>query len=248
MRSPLSSIGLDRPDQQHLVKFRAPGRCIGERVEKAPDQRARVLVVLRRQRPPLRHQPVRLQPGLAQLVEVPRVEVRDAGRRRRRRLEGDEIVALGSPQKLLPAVTDTDVQAGIGRRTEVPGEQAGGAHDGREQLGHDARVQTRVGEECAGGDAGPEAHDQRAPWLSAVNQQWQQRLKTHVALRRHRVAGIGDALNVEPTEVLADGSLLEHGDGPAAVLRVEDQGAAAPVGQQRRQPVARREPGDRDRQ
>ena len=99
----------------------------------------------------------------------------------------------------------------------------------------------RIGEECARRDAGAEAHHQSAPRLARVNQQRQERLETHVAQRRRRVAGVRNALDVEPTEAAARRLLLEHGDGPAGVFRVEDERPAALLGQQSGQLVARRE-------
>ena len=145
------------------------------------------------------------------------------------------------PQDLLPAVANTDIHAGIRRRAQVAREERGRAHDGGEKLGHDPRLQSGIGEECPRRNAGAEAHHQNGPRLATVNQQRQERLEAHVAPGRRRVAGVRNALDVEPTEAPVARILFEDGHGPAGVFRVEDQRPAPLLGQQGAQLVARHE-------
>src|SRR5262249_56143187 len=86
--------GIGGTDQEHLVKLRCPQRGMRKRVEEALHERARVLVVLSRQRPPLGEETARFEPRPRQLVEIARLQVDDAGRRWRWRLEGDDVVAF----------------------------------------------------------------------------------------------------------------------------------------------------------
>src|SRR5215831_11179210 len=111
-----------------------------KRLEKALHERARVFVVLSRQWPPLSEEAGRPDPRPGQLVEVTRVQVDDAGRRRRRRLEGDHVVAFPAPQKLSPSVAQADLDPRVRSRAEVAVEQRGRAHDRREKLHADATL------------------------------------------------------------------------------------------------------------
>src|SRR5215475_14901973 len=111
--------GPEGTDEQDLMQLGRPGTRVRKDVEERADERARVLVVLRRERPPLRHQPGGGEALSAQLVEVPRVEVHDAGRRGGRGLERDDVVKLRAPQELVPPVADAHGEARVCRRTKV---------------------------------------------------------------------------------------------------------------------------------
>ena len=71
----------------------------------------------------------------------------------------------------------------------------------------------------------------------------QQRLQAHVAKRRRRVAGVRDALDVEPPESGLARGLLEDRDRAAGALLVEQESTATPLREQGGEPVARRERG-----
>src|SRR5262249_59853533 len=61
------------------------------------------------------------------------------------------------------------------------------------------------------------------------------------------IAGVGDALDVEAPEGVSSGSrrvLLEHRDGSARVLFIEDERPSALVGEQAREAIARGEERD----
>src|SRR5262249_3703061 len=131
-----------------------------KRVEKALHERARVFVVLSRQRPPWGEEAGGPEPRPGQLVEIPRVQVDDAGRRRRRRLEGDDVVAFRAPQKLSPSVAQADLDPRVRGRAEVAVEQRSRAHDRREKLHADATLQTWIAPQGAPRDAGPEPDDE----------------------------------------------------------------------------------------
>ena len=77
----------------------------------------------------------------------------------------------------------------------------------------------------------------------------QQRLEAHVAPGGQGVAGVRDALDVEPPEAPLCGPLLHDGDRHAVALLVEDQGAASACGgEQVREAIGRRgHGGDRGR-
>ncbi len=237
-------------------------RGVREGVEEAPDQRARVLVVLRRQRPPLRHEAVGRQARAAELVEVARVEVHDAGRRRRRRLERDEVVAVGAPQQLVTAVADPDLEARIGspRRGCLRRARAARTTPGSSSA-TTRRSSGGIGEKRPGGDPRAEPDDERRARLAPVDQERQEGLEAHVPPRRERVAGVRDALDVEPSERPADRRLLENRDGAGSVLLVEEHLPAPSLGEQAaracragrgprprrrpRRPLRRRESGSR---
>jgi hypothetical protein len=111
--------GLEGTDEQDLVQLGRPGTRVREDVEEGADEGARVLVVLHRERPPLRHQPGGGETLSAQLVEVLGVEVHDAGRRGGRGLERDDVVKLRTPQEFVPSVAAAPVETRVRRCTKV---------------------------------------------------------------------------------------------------------------------------------
>ncbi len=75
-----------------------------------------------------------------------------------------------------------------------------------------------------------------------MNNQRQHCLQPHVAQRRHRVTGVGYALNVKPPKDIVAGSLLSNGNGGASALLVEDQATSSARGEQQpAQTIGRRE-------
>ena len=85
---PSSAIEHRPADEEHLVHLGGPEGHVRKHIKEAADQRPGIFVVLRAQRPPLRHQASRLETIAAQLVEITReLQVRHARRGRRRRLE-----------------------------------------------------------------------------------------------------------------------------------------------------------------
>jgi hypothetical protein len=79
-------------------------------VEEAAHKRARVLIVLGRKRPPLGEKAALLEPCASQRIEVARIEIDDSRGRRRRRLEGNEVVPLRIPQQLPTAIASPEFE------------------------------------------------------------------------------------------------------------------------------------------
>ncbi|MCY1452053.1 hypothetical protein D9M71_689540 [compost metagenome] len=80
-----------------------------------------------------------------------------------------------------------------------------------------------------------------------MDQQRQQRLNPHVAQRRHGIAGIGHALDIQALERPLALALGDHGHGAAASFLVERQGTVARAGQQAGQFVHRSQQRQRQR-
>src|SRR5262245_24308805 len=196
---------------------------MGEGVEKALHERTRVFVVLSRQRPPLGEETSRPEPGPGQLVELARIEVHDARRRRRRRLEGDDIVPFWTLPELAPSVAQTDLDPRVRSHPEIAVEQRCGAHDRREELRADATLQPRIAQQGARRDARPQPDDEGRAWLVAMDDEREQGLQAHVAPGWHQVARVRDALNVEAAETALSGLLLDDRNRPTRAFGVEDQ-------------------------
>src|SRR5262244_686205 len=140
-----------------------------KRVEKALHERARVFVVLSRQRPPLGEEAGRPEPRPRQLVEITRVQVDDAGRRWRRRLEGDDVVAFRALKKLSPSVAQADLDPRIRGRPKIALEQRCGAHHRGKKLRAHTALQPWIPQQGPGRDARPQSDDERRARLAAVN-------------------------------------------------------------------------------
>ena len=80
-------------------------------LDEALHQGARVVLILGRQRQPLRHHAARRQAGGGQTVEIGRIEIGDARCRGRGRLERDEIVSIRVLQQLAASIREADIEA-----------------------------------------------------------------------------------------------------------------------------------------
>lgn len=130
------------------MKLGRPQGCVRESVQEAPDERARVLVILRRQRQPLGQESVRVQALAGQGIEVAGVEVDHAGCGRARRFESDEVVAVGAAQELAAAVGQAQCHSGIGSDAVVSPEIRRRTDDGGQQLRDDTTIERVVGEQA----------------------------------------------------------------------------------------------------
>ena len=108
---------LRRAYEEHLVQLCHPQGRMWKDIEKATYERARILIVLGRQRPPLGEKAVRPQPCAGEPVEIARIEVDDPCRRWRRRLECNEVVALRTPQELPTTIAQAHLPSGVGSCT-----------------------------------------------------------------------------------------------------------------------------------
>ncbi|MNM70633.1 hypothetical protein D3C81_822700 [compost metagenome] len=75
-----------------------------------------------------------------------------------------------------------------------------------------------------------------------MNQQRQQCLQAHVAQRRHGIARVGYALDVQAVEAALLTLLGYHGNGAAPALFIKGDATVASTGQQLRQALRRRHP------
>ncbi len=230
------------------MQLGGPQCGVRKHLNEALDQGARVLFILRRQRQPLRDDAALLQARRRQTIEVRRVQIDRTRGRRRRRFERDQVVAFGIAQQFAPSVAHPDVHAGIGAHAVVALELRRGAHHGRQQFGDRAVFKPRPGQQSAAGNAGAESDHQRRARRLAVDDQRQQRLQAHISQRRHRVAGVGDALDIEPPELSLASVLFDDRHRAARTLFVEGQIAAARFGEQRGEPVRRRHDHGDERQ
>jgi hypothetical protein len=98
-------------------------------------------------------------------------------------------------------------------------------HDRGQQLDAHPTLDSRPGEQGAAGDPRSETDDHRRPAVAFVQQERQQRLQPHVALRHDAVAGVRHAVDVEPSKRRLEPRLLDHGHRPAGALLVGHQRA-----------------------
>ncbi|MNZ73861.1 hypothetical protein D3C78_922890 [compost metagenome] len=102
--------------------------------------------------------------------------------------------------------------------------------------------QPRITQQRAGGDAGAEADHQGRARFAVVDQQRQQGLDTHIAQRRHGIAGVRHALNVQALECALALPLGDHRHCAAATFLIKRQFAIARPGQQAGELVDRGQP------
>ena len=97
-------------------------------------------------------------------------------------------------------VTQADVQPRIRTCRIVPTERGRGAHHCGKKLRDNPPVQFWIPQQCSRRNSGAETDYESGTRFTCMYDERQQRLQSHVAKRRHRIARIGDALNIKPPE------------------------------------------------
>ncbi|MNO92572.1 hypothetical protein D3C76_841510 [compost metagenome] len=133
-------------------------------------------------------------------------------------------------QQFLATVAQAHVDTRVGRGIEIALEQGRRLDHRWQQFGDHPMLKARIAGQGARGDARAETDHQRRAWFAVVDHQRQQCLNAHVAQRRHGIAGIGYALDVQALERPLALALGNHGNGAAASFLVERQGAVARAG------------------